>query len=154
MDFSFRVVKIWTRFYSSLSTCRKRLSARRKHTLKVRRFVWSLFSSAFVHRQSATSAPQSCMLVVAGTLLDAEAGVKVEEREKYLAEKCPPLELPYSRDELMVSPNKRPVDTNWHKACRNMGVGGGGCPPSRTYSREGRYSVGFKYLDCNTKKGF
>lgn len=30
--------------------------------------------------------------------------VKVEEREKYLADKCPPLELPYSRDELMVSP--------------------------------------------------
>ncbi|TNN00751.1 troponin I type 2a (skeletal, fast), tandem duplicate 2 [Takifugu rubripes] len=55
----------------------KRLSARRKHTLK------------------------SCMLVVAGNLLEAESVVKVEEREKYLADKCPPLELPYSRDELM-----------------------------------------------------
>lgn len=44
------------------------------------------------------------MLVVAGNLLEAESAVKVEEREKYLAEKCPPLELPYSRDELLVSP--------------------------------------------------
>lgn len=44
------------------------------------------------------------MLVVAGNLLEAESVVKVEEREKYLADKCPPLELPYSRDELMVSP--------------------------------------------------
>lgn len=43
------------------------------------------------------------MLVVAGNLLEAESAVKVEEREKFLAEKCPPLELPYSRDELMVS---------------------------------------------------
>lgn len=59
----------------------------------------------FGHRQSATSAPQSCMLVVAANLLEAESAVKVEEREKYLAEKCPPLELPYSRDELMVSPD-------------------------------------------------
>nr|XP_046250908.1 troponin I, fast skeletal muscle-like [Scatophagus argus] len=55
----------------------KRLSARRKHTLK------------------------SCMLVVANNLLDAESTVKAEEREKFLAEKCPPLELPYSKDELM-----------------------------------------------------
>ncbi|XP_074534107.1 troponin I, fast skeletal muscle-like [Halichoeres trimaculatus] len=54
----------------------KRLSARRKHTLK------------------------SCMLVVAGNLLEAESNVKATEREKFLAEKCPPLELPYSKDEL------------------------------------------------------
>ncbi|XP_020490596.1 troponin I, fast skeletal muscle [Labrus bergylta] len=54
----------------------KRLSARRKHTLK------------------------SCMLVVANNLLEAESNVKVGEREKFLAEKCPPLELPYSKDEL------------------------------------------------------
>ncbi|XP_019934558.1 troponin I, fast skeletal muscle-like isoform X2 [Paralichthys olivaceus] len=55
----------------------KRLSARRKHTLK------------------------SCMLVVANNLLDAEAGVKAGEREKFLAEKCPPLDIPYSKDELV-----------------------------------------------------
>ncbi|XP_069019599.1 troponin I, fast skeletal muscle-like [Embiotoca jacksoni] len=55
----------------------KRLSARRKHTLK------------------------SCMLVVANNLLDAESTVKVGEREKFLADKCPPLELPYSKDELV-----------------------------------------------------
>ncbi|CAJ1056021.1 troponin I%2C fast skeletal muscle-like [Xyrichtys novacula] len=54
----------------------KRLSARRKHTLK------------------------SCMLSVAGTLLDAESTVKAKEREKFLADKCPPLELPYSKEEL------------------------------------------------------
>ncbi|XP_037622370.1 troponin I, fast skeletal muscle-like isoform X1 [Sebastes umbrosus] len=54
----------------------KRLSARRKHTLK------------------------GCMLLVATNLLDAEANVKVGEREKFLADKCPPLELPYSKDEL------------------------------------------------------
>ena len=40
--------------------------------------------------------------MVANNLLEAEATVKVDEREKFLAEKCPPLELPYSRDELMV----------------------------------------------------
>ncbi|KAI3371562.1 hypothetical protein L3Q82_023584 [Scortum barcoo] len=56
---------------------RKRLSARRKHTLK------------------------SCMLVVANNLLEAEAAVKVQEREKFLADKCPPLQLPYSKEELM-----------------------------------------------------
>ncbi|KAM9376255.1 uncharacterized protein KZ484_008876 [Pholidichthys leucotaenia] len=55
----------------------KRLSARRKHTLK------------------------SCMLVVANTLLEAEAEKKAEEREKFLSEKCPPVELPFSRDELV-----------------------------------------------------
>ncbi len=42
------------------------------------------------------------MLVVANNLLEAEATVKVGEREKFLGEKCPPLELPYSKDELVV----------------------------------------------------
>lgn len=46
------------------------------------------------------------MLVVANTLLDAEATVKTDEREKFLADKCPPLELPYSKDELLVRPNR------------------------------------------------
>ncbi|XP_047248401.1 troponin I, fast skeletal muscle-like [Girardinichthys multiradiatus] len=55
----------------------KRLSARRKHTLK------------------------SCMLVVANNLLEAESQVKATERETFLAEKCPPLDVPYSREELM-----------------------------------------------------
>ncbi|CAG5958570.1 unnamed protein product, partial [Menidia menidia] len=54
----------------------KRLSARRKHTLK------------------------SCMLVVANNLLETEATAKAEEREKFLAGKCPPVDIPYSRDEL------------------------------------------------------
>lgn len=35
-------------------------------------------------------------------MLEAESVTKVEEREKFLADKCPPLELPYSRDELLV----------------------------------------------------
>ncbi|XP_059191229.1 troponin I type 2a (skeletal, fast), tandem duplicate 2 [Centropristis striata] len=55
----------------------KRLSARRKHTLK------------------------GCMLQVATTLLEAEDSTKADEREKFLADKCPPLEVPYSRDELL-----------------------------------------------------
>lgn len=42
------------------------------------------------------------MLLVATNLLEAEASTKVEERERFLAEKCPPLELPYSREELLV----------------------------------------------------
>lgn len=42
------------------------------------------------------------MLAVAGTLLDAESQVKSGERETFLAGKCPPLELPYSKDELTV----------------------------------------------------
>ncbi|XP_040017529.1 troponin I, fast skeletal muscle [Gasterosteus aculeatus] len=56
--------------------CEKRLSARRKHTLK------------------------GCMLLVATNMLEAEAGVKVGDRENFLSDKCPPLELPYSKDEL------------------------------------------------------
>ncbi|XP_037539166.1 troponin I, fast skeletal muscle [Nematolebias whitei] len=55
----------------------KRLSARRKHTLK------------------------SCMLVVANNLLEAEAQTKTTERERFLAEKCPPMDIPYSREELI-----------------------------------------------------
>lgn len=43
--------------------------------------------------------------MVAGNLLDAEANVKAKERETFLAEKCPPVELPYSRDELLVRRN-------------------------------------------------
>ncbi|MED6275434.1 Troponin I, fast skeletal muscle, partial [Characodon lateralis] len=43
----------------------------------------------------------SCMLVVANNLLEAESQVKATEREKFLAEKCPPLDVPYSREELM-----------------------------------------------------
>lgn len=46
------------------------------------------------------------MLAVAGSLLEVESAEKVDEREKYMAEKCPPLELPYSKDELMVSHHK------------------------------------------------
>ncbi|KAM3870194.1 troponin I, fast skeletal muscle-like [Diretmus argenteus] len=55
----------------------KKLSSSRKHNLK------------------------SCMLAVAKDLLEAEASAKGDEREVYLAEKCPPLELPYSKDELL-----------------------------------------------------
>lgn len=44
--------------------------------------------------------------MVANNLLDAEATVKADEREKFLAEKCPSVELPYSKDELMVRPNR------------------------------------------------
>ncbi|KAG7256936.1 hypothetical protein CRUP_019552 [Coryphaenoides rupestris] len=45
---------------------------------------------------------QSCMLTVAKDLLEAEAVVKAEERDKYLLDSCPPLDLPYSREELTV----------------------------------------------------
>ncbi|XP_034031447.1 troponin I, fast skeletal muscle-like [Thalassophryne amazonica] len=37
---------------------------------------------------------------VAMGMLEAEAKMKVDEREKFLAEKCPPLELPLSKEEL------------------------------------------------------
>lgn len=33
-------------------------------------------------------------------MLEAEAVTKVGDREKFLADKCPPLELPYSKEEL------------------------------------------------------
>lgn len=55
------------------------------------------------------------MLAVAGNLLDVESAEKVEEREKYMAEKCPPLELPYSKDELMVSHHKNKDDCVEHR---------------------------------------
>lgn len=42
------------------------------------------------------------MLLVATNMLEAEAGVKVGDRENFLSDKCPPLELPYSKDELEV----------------------------------------------------
>ncbi|XP_068595750.1 troponin I, fast skeletal muscle-like isoform X2 [Brachionichthys hirsutus] len=41
------------------------------------------------------------MLVVANNLLEVEAEKKVDERDTFLANKCPPLELPYSKDELV-----------------------------------------------------
>ncbi|XP_070827710.1 troponin I, fast skeletal muscle-like [Chaetodon trifascialis] len=66
----------------------KSLSARRKHTLK------------------------SCMLVVANNLLEAESNMKAGEREKFLAEKCPPLELPYSKEELMALCQKLHTEIN------------------------------------------
>lgn len=40
--------------------------------------------------------------MVANNLLEAESNVKAGEREKILAEKCPPLELPRSKEELEV----------------------------------------------------
>ena len=43
------------------------------------------------------------MLSVAKEMLEAEAVVKVEERDKFLQENCPPLDVPYSREELTVS---------------------------------------------------
>ncbi|KAK0153781.1 Troponin I, fast skeletal muscle [Merluccius polli] len=43
---------------------------------------------------------QSCMLTVAKDLLEAEAALKAEERDKFLQDNCPPLDLPYSREEL------------------------------------------------------
>ena len=46
---------------------------------------------------------QSCMLTVAKELLEAEAVVKAEERDKFLQDNCPPLDVPYSREELTVS---------------------------------------------------
>uniref|UniRef100_A0A8C5HMA2 Troponin I, fast skeletal muscle-like n=1 Tax=Gouania willdenowi TaxID=441366 RepID=A0A8C5HMA2_GOUWI len=84
----------------------KRLSARRKHTLKVR-------VSSFCF----------CMLVVATNLLEAESVVKVDEREKFLSEKCPPLEVPHSRDELELC----------HKLHEQINL-----------SEEERYSIEFK----------
>lgn len=45
---------------------------------------------------------------MAGSLLEVESAEKIEEREKYMAEKCPPLELPYSKDELVVSHDTSP----------------------------------------------
>uniref|UniRef100_A0A3Q2Z897 Troponin I type 2a (skeletal, fast), tandem duplicate 2 n=1 Tax=Hippocampus comes TaxID=109280 RepID=A0A3Q2Z897_HIPCM len=44
--------------------------------------------------------PQSCMLVVANNLLEAEASEKAGERERFLADKCPHMDIPYSGDEL------------------------------------------------------
>ena len=47
------------------------------------------------------------MLVVANTLLDTESTKKAQERQKFLEEKCPPLELPYSNEELVVRQENR-----------------------------------------------
>lgn len=46
------------------------------------------------------------MLVVANNLLEAESNVKTTEREKYLKDKCPPVDLPYSKEELTVRQNQ------------------------------------------------
>uniref|UniRef100_A0A096M5D1 Troponin I type 2a (skeletal, fast), tandem duplicate 2 n=1 Tax=Poecilia formosa TaxID=48698 RepID=A0A096M5D1_POEFO len=51
--------------------------------------------------QSSFTNLKSCMLVVANNLLEAESQVKAKERETFLAEKCPPLDVPYSREELV-----------------------------------------------------
>ena len=40
---------------------------------------------------------------VAKDLLEAEAKEKVEERKKYMEENCPPLDMPHSKEELMVN---------------------------------------------------
>lgn len=42
------------------------------------------------------------MLMVANNLLETEATAKAQERETFLAEACPPVDVPYSRDELLV----------------------------------------------------
>jgi len=54
------------------------MSARRKHQIK------------------------GCMLTVAMDMLGEEAIKKTEERENYLVEACPPIQLPHSREELMA----------------------------------------------------
>jgi len=54
------------------------MSARRKHNIK------------------------GCMLTVAMDMLGEEATRKAEERETFLSEKCPPIQLPHSRDELLA----------------------------------------------------
>merc|ERR1712212_399097 len=56
----------------------QRMSARRKHNIK------------------------GCMLTVAMDMLGEEATRKAEERESFLSEKCPPIQLPHSRDELLA----------------------------------------------------
>ena len=42
------------------------------------------------------------MLTVAMDMLAEEADRKAGEREAFLSEKCPPIQLPHSRDELLV----------------------------------------------------
>ncbi|XP_041705470.1 troponin I, fast skeletal muscle [Coregonus clupeaformis] len=44
---------------------------------------------------------KSCMLAVAKDWLEAEALEKTKERERYMEENCPPLEMPHSKDDLM-----------------------------------------------------
>ncbi|KAJ7998035.1 hypothetical protein DPEC_G00218360 [Dallia pectoralis] len=44
---------------------------------------------------------KSCMLAVAKDWLEAEAIEKVKEREKYMDENCPPLDIPPSKEQLM-----------------------------------------------------
>lgn len=45
---------------------------------------------------------QSLMLQVAKDLLEAESKEKVQERERYMEEHCPPLCLPICKEELQV----------------------------------------------------
>lgn len=42
------------------------------------------------------------MLALAKDWLEAEALEKVKERERYMAENCPPLEMSHSKEDLMV----------------------------------------------------
>ncbi|CAL8375334.1 unnamed protein product [Arctogadus glacialis] len=63
-------------YESSKMATEKRMSSSRKHNMK------------------------SFMLTVAKDLLEAEAVVKAEERDKFLQDNCPPLDVPYSREEL------------------------------------------------------
>ena len=59
------------------------------------------------------------MLTVAKDLLEAEAALKAEERDKFLQDNCPPLDLPYSREELTVSTTtKFPTNTATHNTHR------------------------------------
>lgn len=64
--------------------------------------------------------------MVAGNLLEAESSAKVDEREKFLAEKCPPLDLPYSRDELLVR-HKEDRPTAHRVPLGTRGTGGPRC---------------------------
>lgn len=80
--------KMWSQStHISTTTCTHAISITKKYIY--------IFPNAFFL--------QSCMLVVANNLLEAESQVKTAERETFLAEKCPPLDVPYSREELVVS---------------------------------------------------
>jgi len=65
-----------------------RMSARRKHNIK------------------------GCMLTVAMDMLTEEANKKAEEREAFLSERCPPIQLPHSRDELLAMVKKLNEEVN------------------------------------------
>lgn len=89
------------------------------------------------------------MLVVANNLLEAEATVKADEREKFLEDKCPPLELPYSKDELVVGRSSvRPYERRiMDHMFIQMFVSQELCQKLHeqiTISEEERYSIEFK----------